>query len=506
MDGIDISRRGFLGTLGAASALSIGMGAGLARAEEGKGAIRASSADAMQGSGTNVQVAPDDEIVAATGWAGTPEGIERNGGSTMPLEALNIYRRRYVESQTDYVKEDGTVVPAVYVKVRALIHTYGMGSGNEPRDDSFDGFMATMSEDDAQAYVDMPMGIRFSAKDFAAQSGRSLEECEDYCERLARQGWLERYSTDEGIVYHHIAYFQGVEEYPWDKVVWPSDEYPNFYPGQEGKDPYEDFGTSGTPNFYALPVSSSVVEGGEILPYDDIELFVRGRSKYAIAPCLCRWCNTRDNGLDDALPTFEEFRDGTHDDYREPEHGFLVETCIQLGDEAEYWMYKGLAREITEEEAVGYLKRSVEEGFILHALFCKDSGTICSCHADSHCYICQAYDAIGETPDEIASKPAFQQISHYRLEVDFDSCIQCGACAARCPLHAISMDGSVEGKDGYPQVSGRCERCGQCAYVCPQNARKLVQRPDDEILDLPRTHLDDYNLKAAYRFEHGLIH
>ena len=87
------------------------------------------------------------------------------------------------------------------------------------------------------------------------------------------------------------------------------------------------------------------------------------------------------------------------------------------------------------------------------------------------------------------------------LKVDYDKCAKCGTCMDRCPLHAITMDG----KGGAPQVSGRCERCGQCAAVCPQNARKLVRRPEDQILPLPATHLDDYNLKGAYRFEQGLI-
>ena len=50
-----------------------------------------------------------------------------------------------------------------------------------------------------------------------------------------------------------------------------------------------------------------------------------------------------------------------------------------------------------------------------------------------------------------------------------------------------------------------CQRCGQCAYVCPQKARKLVKRPDDEIAPLPHLLEDDYNLKAAWRFEHNLI-
>lgn len=69
-------------------------------------------------------------------------------------------------------------------------------------------------------------------------------------------------------------------------------------------------------------------------------------------------------------------------------------------------------------------------------------------------------------------------------------------------MDAITMDNY----EGGPRVTDHlCQRCGQCAYVCPQSARKLVKRPDDEILEMPHLLEDDYNQKAAYRFEHNLI-
>lgn len=435
-----------------------------------------------------------------TGWAGTPENILSIGGSTMPLADLNRMREEYVNAQTEFVCEDGTVIPEAYVKMRALIHTYGQGSGNICDAFSFQGITTLLTEEQAQAYIEMPYGVRFNAMDFQAKSGRPLEECSQLCEEIAKIGYLERYETADGIKYHQIGYFQGTEEYPFNSVIYNEDH--EWLPGHMGVDHVEDFGSSGTPNFYTVPCGTDVLAEGETLPlHDDIEKLIRGKGKYAVAPCLCRWLWVRDNNPEVEQPMFDEFLKGDLSEYVSPVIGHRVETCLQTGDEAEYWLHQNMAREITEEEAVSILKRAVEDGFMIHSLFHEDHGTICCCHEDAHCLIIDSFTAIGEENQDWGQKPAFQQISHYMLDVDYDKCVKCGTCVNRCPLQAITMDG----EGGTPKVSSRCERCGQCAKVCPQDARKLSRRPEEMNLPLPATHLDDYNLKGAYRFEKGLI-
>ena len=46
-------------------------------------------------------------------------------------------------------------------------------------------------------------------------------------------------------------------------------------------------------------------------------------------------------------------------------------------------------------------------------------------------------------------------------------CIKCGACAAECPVSAIS-----EGNDTYVIDKDVCVECGACASVCPVEAPK----------------------------------
>ena len=50
----------------------------------------------------------------------------------------------------------------------------------------------------------------------------------------------------------------------------------------------------------------------------------------------------------------------------------------------------------------------------------------------------------------------------YRIS---DECIACGACAAECPVEAIS-----EGDDKYVIDEDLCVECGACASTCPVGA------------------------------------
>ena len=46
-----------------------------------------------------------------------------------------------------------------------------------------------------------------------------------------------------------------------------------------------------------------------------------------------------------------------------------------------------------------------------------------------------------------------------------DSCVSCGACAAECPVGAIS-----QGDTKYEIDADTCIDCGSCASTCPVGA------------------------------------
>ena len=440
-------------------------------------------------------------IESVTGWTGTPEDVLALGVSTMPLEDLNQYRQAYVDAQTDYTCEDGTVVPAAYVKMRALINSYGMGAGGTPVDDSFTTLMELYTEEEAEFYIKMPMGVNFTAYECAEEEGVELEEAEEMCELFASNGFLCSFDSNRGHLYHEVPYFQGTAEYGHMRS---EEKYRLYWPdysgdtGIRGSDFDYDMANVGTPTFYTVPVDASVSSDGTIYAVDDVKEKLRNVSVASITPCPCRYSALiAAYGLD-AIPSMDDFHTGEYEDYFSDLVDQRVETCIQTGDEALYWIELGMGRQITGEQAAEYLQRSVDDGFMLNSTFGKNGDTICSCNVSS-CILLASWASIGDAED-IAECNAFKQVSHYTLEVDSDKCIACGTCVDRCPMGIITIN-----DDGWAEPGVNCFRCGQCCYVCPQDARHLVKRDESELAPMPQDMLEDSNAKAAYRFEMGLI-
>lgn len=196
-----------------------------------------------------------------------------------------------------------------------------------------------------------------------------------------------------------------------------------------------------TPVMRVLPVSRTLQDSREALPFDAIKPMVEAASYRAVAHCPCRLMKkSTGEGCDHEL-----------------------ENCLHFGSMARYMVEEGMAREITSEETFKILKES-NEGGLVHMVDNVEGhmGTICNC-----CGCCCVFL-------DTQNKMGLQTISssNYLASVDADKCIACGICEDRCPVGAITLK-----EAGVAEVDdARCIGCGVCTPTCDADAVDLILR------------------------------
>ena len=479
-----ITRRDFMGVagMGVAGIAAMSIAAKGALAEEAAEATAGEAAEAG-GEAVKYQTFNGGPLTAAEQHATITEydwtanklsvaEIAEAAKSVTDAEAQAILDNE-PEITEDYVQEDGTVVPAVYIALRNRINRNGQGVGNEVKDGCWDFLMQEFAEDEAAFYLKLPMYRYFNDEEAGEAAGIPAAEAKEMCDSLSYRGLLNRVTRCGVSFYHTLAFAHGMLEFMMDR--YEEDGFVAKAFGMLGADYSYQTRNQGSAMYFAIPVQQDIVGETTILPYNDWGSIIERNDVIAVSPCQCR--------------TFTPIRSGEPLSCDHP-----LETCMSFGEQAQYYVENGIGRQIDKDEARSILQRSVDAGMVLQVMNTKQCDVICSCHGDC-CAILSGYIAMEGDVENL------KYVSNYDLVVDQDACIQCGACAERCPMFTITMDEET----GYPVVGNLCVRCGQCATVCPAGARTLVARAEDDRVEIPYDMIDDYHVKALERAKRGYI-
>jgi electron transport complex protein RnfB len=204
----------------------------------------------------------------------------------------------------------------------------------------------------------------------------------------------------------------------------------------------------GIPLIRVIPISESLEDESQVLPFDAIKEKLDQASFMAVGHCPCRQILTL-TGEGCGRPT---------------------ERCMHFGSLGRYFVEMGMAREIDMDEALEILRSATEEGLV-HVCDNLEGSirTICNC-----CPCCCGFFRANR---ELGVKT--YSSSNYVACVDTDSCTGCATCEDRCPVGAISVE-DVAQVD--PDV---CIGCGVCTPTCTGDdairlvVREQVQPPPD---------------------------
>ncbi len=161
----------------------------------------------------------------------------------------------------------------------------------------------------------------------------------------------------------------------------------------------------------AVPIEKSLMAQSEALSFEQLRTYLDNNEVFSCANCECR--STKAMLGDPCEHPYED-------------------TCLQLGEIAEYYIKTGRGKKISREEAEQLLLRAEREGLV-HTVFNNEgaskSSFICNCCGCS----CANLSWVNRfrTPDFARS--------NFVAQVNPEKCVACGACVEICNMNAIRL-------------------------------------------------------------------
>ena len=278
------------------------------------------------------------------------------------------------------------------------------------------------------------------------KSGMSIEELQQLLEQMVRKGNI--LGTQEGSEKHYSNIVLEIGMYEFQVNRLTKDFVKDII--QYDNEAFEDeLAKTRIPQLRTIPVEKSIPipEKYQVSDYDKVRKIVENVSgQIAVASCICR----QSKDLVGENCTITDLR----------------ETCLILSsDEYNYYVYAGIGRPITKEEALNILEKAQEAGLVLQPYNAQRPECICCCCGDC----CGILKYMKKYP-----RPADYYASNYYAEVDPELCTGCQTCVERCQLDASSIVNDVAVVD-----LDRCIGCGNCVVTCESNAIQLQKKEEE---------------------------
>lgn len=297
----------------------------------------------------------------------------------------------------------------------------------------------------------------------AARLGRDARALRQQLKGMVRRGLITGGRAEGGFGYALLPFVVGIYEMQGATI---DAELARLFEAYY----YEAFGRvagAQPPVHRVIPIGESVRAEIEIQPFESAAAIVAGARAWGVTDCVCRKQKALigepcEHPLDVCM--------------------ILSETPGAFGDPASAPEPDARVRPLTHEQALATLRRAADAGLV-HSVSNTREGLwyICNC-CTCACGILRGMVDLGL--QNVVAPSAFVN------RVDADLCIACGACVARCPFGALTLE------DTLHVDALRCVGCGVCIPACPVVALRLERRPEGDTPVLPET-LDDWRKRRT---------
>jgi Pyruvate/2-oxoacid:ferredoxin oxidoreductase delta subunit len=274
----------------------------------------------------------------------------------------------------------------------------------------------------------------------ADRTGRDPQETADLLEKMSRKGLIFRLRREGAVRYGASPFVIGSYEYQLKNMDREFAEMIETYMTEGFLDVAKD-------GFIfplrTIPVNKSLDTSLQVAPYDDAKEIIKRTKKIALADCICR---VQKGHIEDACDK-------------------PVEVCFAFGSHADFYVENGLARFITQEEAIEVLGKCEEAGLVNQPASIINPGGMCNCCGDC-CGLLRSLNRL--------HNPAERVLSSYFAVSDRELCTGCEKCLERCQMDAITLS------DDETAIinTDRCIGCGLCVTTCPVEAIELKLKPE----------------------------
>ncbi len=329
---------------------------------------------------------------------------------------------------------------SLYRQLQEKLDHFSMGFPKTESGIEIEILQNLFNEDDARLFLSMSHSLA-SPEAIAEQESRPVDEVEVQLNDMAEKGLLFRLKKQNKVMFAAIPFVHGLFEFQVKNLSRDLAEMSSRY-FDEAFD--EAMQKSADYFLRTIPVNESIELTQNIAAFDDAVEILKNKSKIVVTDCICR---VRTEVLDESC-------------------GKPKEVCFMFGSMGQYYLDRGIGREISLEEGIEILKTCQDAGLVTQPATSQNPGGMCNCCGDC----CGILKALNKHP-----KPAEMVFSNYLAFVADEDCTGCEDCLERCQMDAISI---TENETALV-TSDRCIGCGLCVTTCPTGAMKLQSKPGE---------------------------
>lgn len=348
----------------------------------------------------------------------------------------------------------------IYRQLQERLDLYSMGFPATASGIELKILRYLFSEDDADMFLALSHSLE-TPEAVASRLGKSVEDVAARLDDMAERGLLFRLKKETGAKYGAIPFVHGLFEFQVKTLDRELAEMVETYFG-EG---FETAMQAGAECFLRpIPVHQSIDARHHVASYDDAVEILKSKPRIVVTDCICR---KRTQVVEKGC-------------------GKPMEACFMFGSMGQYYLDRGIGREVSLEEAVTIMGQCREAGLVTQPATAQNPSGMCNCCGDC----CGVLAALNKHP-----KPAELVIANHLAVIAEDDCTGCEACLERCQMGALSM-GDAE----TAQVNkDRCIGCGLCVVTCPVEAIQLVPKPEEDCRMPPTSMAEQMMLMAQKR-------